>query len=975
VAQQSGSPASDDPVDVKRLQSDLRAAVRGEVDFDDLSRVLYSTDASIYQIVPLGVVSPLDGQDVAATVRVCGAHGVSVTARGGGTSLAGQAVGAGVQLDVSRHMNRILRIDAATRRVCCQPGVVLDALNAACAVHGLQFGPDIAPSDRATLGGMVANNASGARSIVYGLTCDSVLGMDVVLADGSAAHFEALDAAEFDRRGQCTTLEAAAYRETRRLAREHADEIAARFPKLLRRVSGYNLDRFTDAKPADGLNLANLICGSEGTLAIVTELQLALVPVPARRVLLIAHFADEAAALEAVPAVLAHGPSAVELVDPRIIDAARRHPQMAALARRHFGDEGRPVLLCELQGDDPAAVADGLTALEADLRERHAGTAFARRTEPARTAEVWHVRKKGLSLLGLVKGPAKPVGFIEDAAVPPERLGEYARRLREIAGKYGVELGAYAHASAGLLHFRPLLDLRTASDIEKMRRLAADALELTLSLGGCFSGEHGDGLTRGWTVRHTFGPELYEAFGQLKRAFDPHGILNPGKIVDAPHMTENLRYGPDYRTAEVETVYDFSEYGGLTGAVEMCAGVADCRKRGRGLMCPSFMATGREADSTRGRANALRAALAKIVLGNQDGWTDPAVLEALDLCLACKGCKAECPSGVDMARLKSEFLHHYYQAHGVPRLAKRISTIDRLSALGSAWAPLSRWIARSLLGRWFARLWYGLDHRVKMPPFVRRTFRKRMRAHRPADNARTRGEVALFVDCFTNHYAPQVGMAAVDLLEHAGFQVMPANTVCCGRAAASKGMLERARELAAANVEALTPYANIEVPILGIEPSCTSMIRDEYPALVRTEDAVRVAAGTRSVEQFLLDQIRNNHVKLDLRRRDGRVLVHTHCHQKADGDEAAVELLGRIPGCRVELIDAGCCGMAGSFGMEAGHYEIAKRIGEDRLFPAVRAAGADVRIAVSGFSCRQQILHHCRRRTRHPLEILAAALP
>jgi FAD/FMN-containing dehydrogenase/Fe-S oxidoreductase len=962
---------------VNGLQRDLGARLGGEVRFDAISRALYSTDASVYQIEPLGVVVVKSREDVIETVRICRRFGCSLTMRGGGTSQAGQAIGAGLQVDTSKYFNRLLEVNAAERWARVEPGIVLDELNAALRPHGLRFAPDISTANRATVGGMMANNSSGARSVLYGKTIDHVLEQHVVLSDGSVAHFRPLDPAELDDLCGRDTLEASCVREVRRLAREHAAEIDRRFPKVLRRVGGYNLDCFVD--PPRPFDMTKLIVGSEGTLAAVLEAKIALVPLPAAKAVMAIQFADLLESLEATPAILAHRPSAVEVMDRFILDNTKQNAALDRL-RRSFIDGDPGALLCvEFYADRAEDLPPRLDALERDLRARRAGYRYYRAVDLASQARIWSLREAALGLSMAMKDDAKSLSFVEDTAVAPERLRDYIDRFLAIVKRHGTTAGVYAHASVGCLHVRPVVNLKTDAGVRTFEAIAGDIADLVLEFGGALSGEHGDGLIRSPFMEKMFGPILYGAFRQVKRTFDPDGLFNPGKIVDAPALTANLRYGAGYQTPQPRTFFDYSDHGGMAGAVEMCSGLGACRKKLDGTMCPSYMATLEEKHSTRGRANVLRLAMAGRL--GESGLGDEGVREVLDLCLECRACKAECPVGVDMARFKSEFLADYWSRHGLPLRARVVGHVHSAARWGSRLAPLSNWIVQSRGGRWMADAALGLDRRRVPPAWARETFETRFartRARGPAKAGRYDASVSLFVDTFTNYYNPDIGMAGVQVLEAANMEVALAPNRCCGRPLISQGLLAQARALAQANTDALYPLAEAGGRIVFFEPSCLSAVREDAPSLLRG-DAQRRAASV-AAQSLLFEDCLDRHLEttpaaLALSGGPGRVVLHGHCHQKAMGLVApAKALLSRIPGATVVDLDAGCCGMAGSFGYAREHFEVSRAIGERRLVPAARALEPNAVLVASGVSCRHQVEDFAGVRALHPAELVRSLL-
>jgi FAD/FMN-containing dehydrogenase/Fe-S oxidoreductase len=965
--------------DVNGLHAALAGAVSGEVRFDRVSRALYSTDASVYQIVPAGVVLPRTEADVVATVRACARSGVPLTARGGGTSQAGQSIGPGVILDTSKYLNRVLEIDAAGRRARVQPGCVLDDLNAALRPHGLQFAPDISTSNRATIGGMVANNSSGARSVIYGKTIDHVLALKVVLADGSLIECAPLDRPGLDSKCAREDLEGACYRAVRGLAARHSEEIERRYPKILRRVGGYNLDAFRDA--AAGFNLARLFVGSEGTLGVAVEAALNLVELPRSRATVVIQFDELLDALGATPGILAHRPAAVEVVDRYVLDSTRLNPEAARLREFLRGDPGA-ILLVELYGESPEALIPRLDALEADLRGRGLGDRLLRATDPAAQARIWKLRTLALGLSMAEKGDAKAISFVEDTAVSPENLRDYIGEFLQIIARHGTRAGVYAHASVGCLHVRPVIDLKTAEGVQRFEAIAAEVAELVLRYGGALSGEHGDGLVRSPFQERMYGPDLYAAFRELKRTFDPTGLLNPGKIVDAPPLSTNLRFGAGYVTPEVDTVFDFSADGGMTRSAELCAGVGECRKTRAGTMCPSYQATRDERDSTRGRANVLRLAITG--QAGLRGLTDPATREVLDLCLECKACKSECPTNVDMARLKAEVLHHHHREHGVPLRNRVFGHVARLGRWGCRLAPLSNMVTRSRAGRGLAEAALGIDRRRLPPAFAGKTLVRRLAplvAGEPPDDQSP--GVLLLPDTFANYYEPDVGEAAASLFKRAGRRVAlgPRGLGCCGRPLISNGLLDEAVRLAAHNVDCLAAWAERGWSVVACEPSCLLTIKDDYPALLKAEArrrAVDVAGACLTFEEALESALGRSEgsdggpVPLGFAEGPRRILVQGHCHQRSlVGMGPTLSLLRRVPGAAVLDLDAGCCGMAGSFGYEKEHYEVSRLVGEQRLFPALRGAEPEAVVVAPGFSCRLQIEHFTGRPAVHPAVLLA----
>jgi FAD/FMN-containing dehydrogenase/Fe-S oxidoreductase len=957
------------------LERELRRVVEGDVRFDDYSRLLYATDASMYQVEPIGVVMPRTAADVRAVLELANRYNVPVLPRGGGTSLSGQTVNHAVVLDFSKYMNRVLDVNQEELWCRVQPGLVQDELNARVRPLGLLFGPDTSTSNRATIGGMCGNNSAGSHSIAYGKTLDHVLELRCLLADGSEVVLRDLAAGELEARCRADGLEGQVYREVRRLVGQHADEIRARYPRIMRRVSGYNLDELVKSQP---FGLHRLAVGSEGTLVVVVEMKMRLVRRPRFTALDVVHYQTLEAALESSPDILTTGPYAVELTDKMILDLARENIEQRQRMGFVQGDPAA-IMIVEYAGDSEAEVRAKVEAFEA-LRARsrmgyHGHVAY----DVAAQQSIWKLRKAGLGLLLGMKGDRKPVAFVEDTAVEPARLPAFIARFREVLGRHGAAAGYYGHCSVGCLHIRPLINLKDAAEIRKMQAIAEEITALVMEFGGALSGEHGDGRARSPFNETLYGPRLYDAFRQVKRAFDPKGLLNPGNIVDAPPMTEHLRYGAEYRTWEPATLLDFSAQGGFAAAVEMCNGIGVCRKTLEGTMCPSYMATRDEEHSTRGRANALRAVLSGRAPAAD--FTGRRLYEVLDLCLECKACKAECPANVDMAKLKYEFLAHYYRAHGLPLRNRLFGHIHRLARWGSALAPLSNWLAGTTPHRWLLERLAGIDRRRPLPAFARTSFEAWFARHRPAGDG-GRGQVVLFHDTFNTYQTPEVAVAATELLEAGGYRVVLPDRRCCGRPMISKGMLGEARDLARYNVGRLAGYARQGLPIVGLEPSCLLTLRDEYVDLLRSDDARLVARQSLLLDEFLQREAAAGRT-LPYRSADGRAgggaegrkaLLHGHCHQKALAGTAPTVAALRAAGYEVSEVDAGCCGMAGSFGFEAEHYDLSIAIANRRLAPAVGALGADVAVCAPGISCRQQIEHVTGRRAVHPAQLLREAL-
>jgi FAD/FMN-containing dehydrogenase/Fe-S oxidoreductase len=966
---------------VNDLEHELRAVIKGDVRFDTGSRLLYSTDASMYQVEPVGVVIPRDADDVQAALELARTNGVAILPRGGGTSLTGQTVNHALVLDFSRYMNEVLEVNREEQWARVQPGVVQDELNQHVRPLGLLFGPDTSTSNRATIGGMLGNNSGGSHSIAWGLTVDHVLEMTVLLSDGSRAVFGEIAPEAFEAKCRLQTLEGAIYREVARLRQTYADEIRARYPAQWRRVAGYNLNELVgvSVRPhslAGGGNaaprpfsMARLITGSEGTFVTVLEAKMRLVERPRFTGLDVIHYHDIQEALECSQTILESGPYAVELTDKLILDLARGNIEQSKRMGFVQGDPAA-ILIVEYAGETADEVRAKVEALEARRRRERFGYAATVTVDPREQGEIWKLRKAGLGLLFGIHGDAKPLAFVEDTAVQPKDLAEFVARFREIFARHRVDGAYYGHCSVGCLHIRPAINLKTARGVEQVRQIADEITDLVVEFNGTISSEHGDGRARSPFLERMYGPTLMQAFRELKRAFDPDDRMNPGNIVGRTDVTESLRYGSDYKTWEPVTLLDFGKQGGFAAAVEMCNGVGECRKKLEGTMCPSYMATRDEEHSTRGRANALRAVLSGRVPPTE--FTGRRLYEVMDLCLECKGCKAECPANVDMAKLKYEFLHHYHRANGLPLRNRLFGHIAKLNAIGARVPRLLNALSGLAPSRWLLERVAGIDRRRPLPPLATETFTAWF-GRRPAPGSAARGEVVLFHDTFVTYNAPEIGRAAVELLETAGYRVVLVDRKCCGRPLISKGMLDVAREHAAWNVARLAPYARRGVAIVGLEPSCLLTFRDEYVDLLRTDDARVVAEQSALLEQFLLRE-RERGLTLPFTPNGRKALLHGHCHQKAMVGTAPTAAALRWAGYEVSEVDSGCCGMAGSFGFEREHYDISVALGNRRLAPAVKAASADTDVVAPGISCRQQVAHLAGRRALHPAEALRRAL-
>ena len=956
--------------ELTRFEAELRRKIQGDVLFDDISRLIYATDASLYEIEPLAIVLPRTHQDLIQAVRTAAKYSVTILPRGGGTSLAGQTVSPGLVMDCSKYLNRVLELNQSERWVRVQPGIVLDNLNDFLKTYNLQFAPDVSTSSRANIGGMIGNNSAGVRSIRYGKTVDHVLELSVILSTGEEFLLKGFQGDDLERKCSQADREGEIYSGVRQIVSRNREEIIHRYPKVMRRVGGYNLDELL----GKDFNLAKLIVGSEGTLAFVTEAKLNLEPLPRADMVSVLHCHDLIQAIDAVPVILRHRPSAVEILDPYGLELARSNPAVASLFARFVQGTPQAILLVEFSGDTESEITDQLAAMKASLEEKKTVYAYYDAWETQAKGTVWAVRKNALGILLGMKGDEKPLPFIEDACVPTEHLSEYIARVLKLCQDKGRRVAMYAHASAGVIHVRPILSLKRQEDVDILRSISAETFKLVREYGGSWSGEHGDGLVRSYKNQEFFGDQLYQAFSDIKGIFDPPGLMNPGKIVATQEIAENLRIHPGYRADIPTTFYRFEEDQGFDRAVEMCTGVGHCRKTLSGTMCPSYMATLQEKHSTRGRANALRMAMTGR-LGTK-GLTSPELYEVLDLCLECKACKSECPSNVDMARIKSEFLAHYYQEHGLPLGKKLFSRIRQTAEWASHIPNIANVLMSNYLSRWLLEKVAGLDRRRQAPVLATQTLTRWFAENRAALAGGTGPEVALFVDTFVNFYEPAVGTAAVHLLKELDYQVVLADMGCCGRPLISAGQLGAVKSQGDRLIQNLREFADRKTPIIVLEPSCLSTLSDDYLDLMDDRDSCRnVVQSISSLEDFLTAEKVWPRLVERMGAGPRQLLFHGHCQHKAlFGTSKSLQALSSLRETKVEAVDSGCCGMAGSFGYEKAHYRLSEQAGERRLFPAVRSAGSDSEIVASGFSCRSQIEHFTGRRAKHMAEVLAQYL-
>jgi FAD/FMN-containing dehydrogenase/Fe-S oxidoreductase len=964
----------------------LATQLEGTLHFDTTMRTLYATDASVYRELPQAVAFPKTEEDIRKLVRFARKHATSLIPRTAGTSLAGQVVGAGIVVDVSRHFTRILEIDAAQRRVSVQPGVVRNELNLALAPHGVFFAPETSTQNRCMIGGMVGNNACGANSVVYGSTREHLISARAVLSDDSIAEFGPLSSEQFKAKCSGDTLEASIYRETGKLLGDEGNraEIARQFPKrsIHRRNTGYAIDLLADCAPfvpgGPEFNFCRLLAGSEGTLAFLTEITLACEPLPPRESALVCvHCSSIDEALRANLVALRHGPRACELMDDNILECTKTNLEQS---KNRFFVQGDPgaILAVELGADTHEQVASVAAQLETELRAAGLGHHYPV-VWGANQNRVWNLRKAALGLLANIPGDAKPVAVIEDTAIDPEDMPAFVREFDEILASHKLSAVHYGHAASGELHLRPILNLKLEDHRRLFRVMGTAVAHLTKRYGGSLSGEHGDGRLRGEFLPLMVGERNYSLFRAVKRAWDPAGIFNPGKITDTPPMDASLRYEPNQAVRQFKTVLRFSEARGILRAAEQCNGSGDCRKSHLmgGTMCPSYMATRNERDTTRARANILREVLTHSTKANP--FDSDEIGPVMDLCLSCKGCKSECPSNVDVARLKAEWLQQRYDARGVPMRARLIGGFSQAMALASIVPGVFNFLVKNAATAGPFKRFAGFAQGRSIPELNRIPLRRWHRIYANRDGSFPNGRVFLFCDEFTNFNDEVVGIKAVRLLNRLGYEVVIPNHVDSGRAQISKGLLRDAQRLAIRNVELLKDVVSSESPLVGIEPSAILGFRDEVLDLV-PENLVQAAEALAKhallIDEFIAREADRGRIRREAFTQEARTIkLHGHCHQKALASVTpTVKALELPANYKVQVIPSGCCGMAGSFGYEEEHFDISMKIGGLVLLPAVRSASADTIIAAPGTSCRHQIKDGTGRIAHHPAEILHDAL-
>ncbi len=935
---------------------------------DACSLGMYATDASHYQIMPVAVVLPKDESDVKKAVEIARNHKVKILPRGGGTSLAGQTVGQALVIDFSKYMTQILEFNEKERWVRVQPGVVRDALNEEMAKFNLHFAPDPATSSRANIGGMVGNNSSGTKSILYGKTVDHILEAKVLLADGTVLLLKEFSPQEYEATARQAAREGDIYRKFRETIVNNKEEIKQRFPKVMRRVGGYNLDEFVYT---DHWNLAKLLTGSEGTLAVTLEVKLHLEPLPKFKSITVVHFSELLEAIKAVQPMLPYHPSAIEILDREVLNLSREN--LTTKLHCHFIEKDpAAILIVEFYGNSFDDVMQRPREMIEKLRRLGLGYAYPLFPNGKEYDDVWVVRKKGLGLMMGIKGDKRPLSFIEDAAIPIEVLPEYIDKVLKICEKHNTAVSMYAHASVGVIHVQPLLDLRQEQDIKNLKNIADETFELVVRYGGSWSGEHGDGLVRSAYNERFFGTRLYNAFRDIKYLFDPDNLMNPGKIVDAQTIEQNLRYGTKYADQEVKTEFQYRAENSFRESVHMCTGVGECRKMLGGTMCPSFKATRDEEHSTRGRANALRLAMSGQL--DNKGLTSKRLHQVLDLCLSCKACKSECPSNVDMSKMKADVLQMYYDEYGITLRDRLIrNSSPAASFFSGVLSHPVNFIQKTKLFRFVLEKLAGFDKRRILPGYSREPFYKWFEK-KSNNNYESSKKVVLFADTYLNFHEPQVGIASLQLLNSCGYEVILANVGCCQRPKISHGFLRRAKKEGAKTIEGLKKYMDQGLKILVCEPSCASSLNDDLADLV--EDgaiATQLQEQVMMIDVFLAKEMEAGNINVSFEAAAKNILIHGHCHQKALYSTKGLKMVFSKTAQHVEEIPSGCCGMAGSFGYEKEHYNISQKIGENILFPTIRSMKEGTIVVASGFSCRHQIEHFTGVKPKHWVEVIRVA--
>ncbi len=953
------------------ILSELANQSTCEIRTDQVSRCVYSVDASIYEVKPSAVIIPRTKSDIVKVAQMAFKHNIPLTPRGAATGITGGCLGTGWIVDTSKYLSNILEVNFEQEYAVIEPGVIQDHLNGALSQNNYRLGPDTSTGNRATLGGMVANNAAGARSLRFGKMVDHVQSVELILASGEVLEFGPLSSSQEKEKLQQQGIEGHIYRTVAAIRTKYADEISSRFPHLPRRVSGYNLDELMKPGP---FNLCKLIAGSEGSLGILSKIKVSICKKPKVLTLCIVHFTDLLKAFEAVSDMLQFSPIALELIDDKILATGRKVPSMKGKLDWLNGDP-HAMLVAEFEGETGVEAQEKTDQFAEAMKAKGIGYAWNIITEPVQMSHVWEVRKAGLGILLSKRSYSRAIAFIEDLSIAPHNLAKFMGQFLAYLKSKGKEAGIYGHAGSGCMHIRPYIDLRNPDERKLMHQMMLDVTAMLLEHGGALSGEHGDGLIRSWLNEKMFGSKLYQAFLDLKNAFDPRFLMNPGKIVQGPPLEQNLRRSPLANVPSISTFQDFSKEKGFELAVDLCNGNGLCRKA-ESVMCPSFQVSGDEYDTTRARAQALRSVINGQLTSTD--WPGEPLKDILDLCIECKGCKTECPSSVDMAKMKAEFLYQYQEKYGYPFRTRLFAHIDSLFKMASPFARLFNWAGSRFLTKLMLN-WIGIAPQRSFPKLAPLRFSEWFQKHHVSEH-QGKKTVVLFNDTYTEFNEPEIGIAAVKILEALGYQVLVPPWKCCGRPLISKGLLKEAQQHMCEVVQTFAEYAKQGFPIIGLEPSCILTVKDDFQNLlkgVNTDPAhlEAIIQAATTLDEFLHLHIKQGQFHLNFNPQAKEVKLHGHCHQKSlVGTKPTIEVLRAIPHFTVSEIDSGCCGMAGSFGYEKEHYEFSLKIAELKLAPAVRSAPKEALIVANGISCRSQIEHTTGTKAKHLAEALADAM-
>jgi FAD/FMN-containing dehydrogenase/Fe-S oxidoreductase len=952
---------------VKENSSFLNELVKiktSEIKCSELDLALYSTDASLYQLKPVAVAIPSSQEDLITIVALAHQYKIPILPRGSATSLAGQTTNEALVIDFTKYFNKIIEINPDNKEAIVQPGVIRDQLNAETVKYGLHFAPDPATTSRATIGGMIANNSSGTRSIQYGKTIDHIKALKVLLADGTILNLSQKNPEEWEKLSSQNTQEGLIYKQFREIIFNHAEAIEKAYPKVLRRVQGYPLDEFVNC---ENWNLAKLFSGSEGSLGIIIEATINLEPIPKHRAAITLHYDDRLNAIREVKEMIAFDPAAIEMLDYNVFEKSVKNNMTRELHQRLIIGEPKATLSVEFFTLTQEELENKILSFLDWISKHSSAYAFPVLRTAKELEDSWSLRKNGLGLIMGDPEGRKPIPFVEDMAIPLEHLAEYIENILHLCHKKGVETILYAHASVGVLHVRPSLDMTKKEDIDLMKEISDEMFLLVKKYKGSWSGEHGDGRNRGHRLRDYFGEEVYQCLKDVKNIFDPAHIMNPGIIIDVPPMDKNLRYGPEYRDKKNNFVYHYRHDHSFEALVHNCSGVGACRNKTGGTMCPSFKATENEEDSTRGRANALRMAISGQM--GFESLTDDKVLEVLDLCLSCKACKSECPSNVDMAKLKSEVLQKKYDAGKISLREKAILYNAILAPELTGWkAPFVNFVQSTTIFKYVAEKILKTDRRRTLPSYAGETLEVWFQKNYTPGPGKP--EVVLFADTYINYHEPETGKAAVKLLSDCGYNVILASVGCCQRPAISNGFLKEAKVAGTKVAEKLLPYINRGLKIVVCEPSCTSALIDDLPDLI---DDVKLSNAlknnVKAIDGFLSEALMNGEITGKFVSISDKILLHGHCHQKASfGTGGMKNIYSSTENTHCVEPDSGCCGMAGSFGYEVEHFDISKKIAESILIPEIQKTSEDTMIVANGFSCRHQISDFSGRKAVHWVE-------